>query len=260
MSLPTRCMPVLMLGPNDRLGRPRVEELRDFIGMVGAGVEGDSATRFRALLRRHSIAVRQRFHLATPTFYGSSGRSRIDFVATHPSVQFSRIFVNFTADRRLQLILAAGPRDQLAMDLVTSGMRHCPDLTRGRWDHEKSKKCSGIPLQGSLFSRNSRQKFATRRSWDVQRLATVCSHSSTVPFSNKLFSKTSSAKSVTPQERSSSSYGLRPKMPPFFLVTEACHVSIAPCQSLAVLVESRHQYFSIQRTKSVCHVQTFVNK
>ena len=144
-------MPVLMLGPNDRLGRPRVEELRDFIGTVGAGVEGDSATRFRALLRRHSIAVPQTFHLATPTFYGSSGRSRIDFVATHPSVQFSRIFVNFTADRRLQLILAAGPRDQLAMDLVTSGMRHCPDLTRGRWDHEKIEEMLWDPVARLTF-------------------------------------------------------------------------------------------------------------
>ena len=33
-------------------------------------------------------------------------------------------------------------------------------------------------------------------------LATVCSHSSAVPFSSKLFSKTSSSKSVIPQERS----------------------------------------------------------
>ena len=71
--------------------------------------------------------------------HGSSGRSRIDFVATSPSVQFSRIFVNFTAGRRLQLIPAAGPRDHmlLTMDLVTNGMRHSPDPTRGRWDHEK---------------------------------------------------------------------------------------------------------------------------
>ena len=54
-------------------------------------------------------------------------------------MQFSRIFVNFTAGRRLQLIPAAGPRDHmpLTMDLVTNGMRHCPDPTRGRWDHEK---------------------------------------------------------------------------------------------------------------------------
>ena len=37
MSLPTRCIPVLMLDLNGRLGRPRAE---------GAGVEGDSATRF----------------------------------------------------------------------------------------------------------------------------------------------------------------------------------------------------------------------
>ena len=43
----------------------------------------------------------------------------------HPFCQFSRIFVSFTAGRRLQL------------DLVTNGMRHCPDPTRGRWDREK---------------------------------------------------------------------------------------------------------------------------
>ena len=36
-------------------------------------------------------------------------------------------------------------------------------------------------------------------------------HSSAVPNSNRLLSKTSSAKSVTPHERSTSSYGLRPK-------------------------------------------------
>ena len=73
------------------------------------GVEGDSVTRFGALLRRHSIAVPQTFHLATPTFYGSSGRSRIDFVATLPSVQFSRIFVNFTAGRRVTVDTCCGP-------------------------------------------------------------------------------------------------------------------------------------------------------
>ena len=55
-------------------------------------------------------------------------------------MQFSRIFVNFTAGRRrLQLIPAAGPRDHmpLTMYLVTNGMRHSPDPTRGRWDHER---------------------------------------------------------------------------------------------------------------------------
>ena len=93
-----------MLDLNDRLGRPRVEEPHDLIGTVGAGVEGDSATRFGALLRRHSIAVPQTFHLATPTFYGSSGRSRIDVVATLPSV-------NFTAGTRLQSISAPRAAD-----------------------------------------------------------------------------------------------------------------------------------------------------
>ena len=88
MSLPTRCMPL-----NDRLGRSRVQEPHDLIGTLGAEVEGDSATRFRALVRRHSIAVPQTFHLATPTFYGSSGRSRIDFVATHLLCNF-RVFLS----------------------------------------------------------------------------------------------------------------------------------------------------------------------
>ena len=59
-------------------------------------------------------------------------------------------------------------------------------------------------------------------------LATVCSHTSAVPNSSKLFSKTSSAKGVHPHERSTSSYGLRRKIPPFLLVTDACHVSVAP--------------------------------
>ena len=149
MSLPTRCMPVLMLDLNDRLGRrPRAEEPHDLIGTVGAGVEGDSATRFRALVRRHSIAVPQTFHLATHIFYGSSGRSRIDFVATLPFVQFSRIFVNVTTGRRLQLIPAAGPRDNmpLTMDLVTNGMRHSLDPRVEGGITRKSKKCSRIPL------------------------------------------------------------------------------------------------------------------
>ena len=42
-----------MLHLNYRLGRPRAEAPHDLIGTVGAGVGGDSATRFRALLRRH---------------------------------------------------------------------------------------------------------------------------------------------------------------------------------------------------------------
>ena len=105
------------------------------------------------LLRRHSIAMPQTFHLATPTFYGSSGRSRIDFVATPPSVQFSRIFVKFTAGRRLQLIPVAGQRDHmpLTMDLVTNGMRHCPDPTRGRWDHEKIEEMLSDPVARLTF-------------------------------------------------------------------------------------------------------------
>ena len=148
MSLPTLCIPVLMLDLNDRLGRPHAEEPHDLIGTVGAGVEGDSATRFRAFVRRHSIAVPQTFHLATSTFYGSSGRSRIDFVATPPSVQFSRIFVHFTAGILLHLIPAAVPRDHmpLTMDLVTNGMRHCRDPTRGRWDHKKIEEMLPDPV------------------------------------------------------------------------------------------------------------------
>ena len=172
MYLPTRCMPVLMLDPNDRLDRPRGEEPHYLIGTVGAGVEGDSATRFRALVRRHSIAVPQTFHLATPTFYGSSGRSRIDFVATPPSVQFSCIFVYFTAGRRLQLIPAAGSHDHmpLTMDLVTNGMRHSPDPTRGRRDHEKIEEMLSDPVARLTFFKALETKI--RNSSIVGRAAT----------------------------------------------------------------------------------------
>ena len=125
--------------------------LKNLTGTLGAGV----ATRFRALVRRHSIAVPQTFHLATSTFYGSSGRSRIDFVATPHSVQFSRIFVNFTAGRRQKLIPAAEPCDHmpLTMDLVTNGMRHCPDPTRGRSRENRrnalGSRCKAHFLQGT---------------------------------------------------------------------------------------------------------------
>ena len=170
MSLPTRCMPVLMLDLNDRLVRPRAEEPHDLIGTVGAGVEGDSATRFRALLRRHSIAVPQTFHLATLAFCGSSGRSRIDFVAT-PLLCNSRASLSISRlVGVLQLMLAAGRRDHmpLTVDLVTNGMRHCPDPTRGRWDHEKIKEMFSDPAR-VIFFKELETKFATRRSWDLQR-------------------------------------------------------------------------------------------
>ena len=63
MSLPTRCMPVLMLDLNDR---PRAEEPHDLIGTVGAGVEGDSATRLRALVRQ--LLCHKRFIWLRPHF------------------------------------------------------------------------------------------------------------------------------------------------------------------------------------------------
>ena len=84
MSLSTQCLLVLMLDLNDRLGRPRAEELSDLIGEVGPGNEGDSATRFRALLRRHSIAVPSTFHLATPTFYGFQADDHELTLLPHP--------------------------------------------------------------------------------------------------------------------------------------------------------------------------------
>ena len=70
-----------------------------------------------------------------------------------PSVQFSRIFVKFTAGRRLQLIPVAGPRDHvpLTIDLVTNGMRHCPDPTRGRLNHEKIEAMLSDPVARLTF-------------------------------------------------------------------------------------------------------------
>ena len=152
MSLPTRCMPVLMLDLNDRLGRPRAEEPHDLTGTVGAGVEGDSATRFRAFVRRHSIAVPQTFHLATQTFFGSSGQSRIDFVAILLLCNF-RVFFQFHGWKTATVDSAAGP------DLVTNGMRHSPDPTRGRWDHEKLEEILSDPVARLPFFKELETKF-----------------------------------------------------------------------------------------------------
>ena len=50
-----------MLDLNDRLSRPRTEEPHDLIGTVGAGVEGDSATRFRAFYVDTQLLCHKRF-------------------------------------------------------------------------------------------------------------------------------------------------------------------------------------------------------
>ena len=66
----------------------------------------------------------------------------------------SRVFfVNFTAGRRLQLIPASEPHDHmpLTMDLVTNGMRHSPDPTRGRRDHEKIEEMLSDPVARLTF-------------------------------------------------------------------------------------------------------------
>ena len=107
MSLPTRCMLVLILYLIDRLGRPRAQEPHDLIGTVGAGVEGDSATRFGALLRRHSIAVPQTFHLATPTFLWFERTITNRFCCHTPFCAILAHLCQFQAGRRLQLIPVA---------------------------------------------------------------------------------------------------------------------------------------------------------
>ena len=69
VSLPTRCMPVLMLDCNDRLGRPRAEEPHDLIGTVGAGVEGDSATHVSEPLKVDTqLLCHKRFTWLHPHF------------------------------------------------------------------------------------------------------------------------------------------------------------------------------------------------
>ena len=114
-----------------------------------------------------SLLCHPLFRLATPTFCGTSGRSRMDFVATPPTVQYSRVFVDVTAGRRLQLIPSTSPRDHmpLTLDLVTTGLCR-PDPTCGRWDHEKIEDMlSRIPSRGSPSFRSLRQKTRTSTIW-----------------------------------------------------------------------------------------------
>ena len=95
MSLPTSCMPIFLLDLNDRLGQPRAEEPHDLIGTVGAGVEGDSATRFRALLRRHSIAVpHTRFIWLHPHFMFRADDHE-SILLPHTLLCNSRVFCTF---------------------------------------------------------------------------------------------------------------------------------------------------------------------
>ena len=99
------------------------------------------------------LQCHQHFTWRLPHFMVQAERSRIDFVATLPSVQFSRIFVNFSAGPRLQLIPSTGPRDHmpLTLGLMTGGGRDCPDPTRGRWDHEKIEEMLSDPIARLTF-------------------------------------------------------------------------------------------------------------
>ena len=57
----------------------------------------------------------------------------------------------------------------LTLDLVTNGMRHCLDPTRGRWDHEKIEEMLSDPFARLTFFKELETKFEIRRSCDVQR-------------------------------------------------------------------------------------------
>ena len=87
------------------------------------------------------LQCHQHFTWRLPHFYGSSGRSRIDFVATPPSVQFSRIFVKISAGRRLQLIPSTGPRDHMPARI--------PREEDG--DHEKIEEVLSDPIARLAF-------------------------------------------------------------------------------------------------------------
>ena len=83
-------------------------------------------------------------HTVSETFYVDSQLLyHKRFIWLHP---------HFTAGRWLQLIPAAGPRGHmpLTMDLG-NGMRHCPDPTDGRWDHEKIKGMLSDPVCKAHF-------------------------------------------------------------------------------------------------------------
>ena len=161
------------VGPKRPIGRPRADESPDLIGKVGGGGgrgnEGDSATRFRALLRCHSIAVPFNISLGHSHMLWFK-RTITNGLCCHTPRQCSSLASSpiFSAGRRLQLIPSLGPRDHvpLTLDLVTDGMRHCPDPTRPR---ENRRHALGSHRKAHFFSRNSRITSATQQLWDVQR-------------------------------------------------------------------------------------------
>ena len=172
MSLPTRCMPVLMLDlMTDRVGHaPKnhmtsleqwERESRETVPHVSEPSHVDTQLlchkRFIWLQSHFMVRVDDHESILLPPL---------------PSVQVSRIFVNFTAGRRLQLIPAAGPRNHmpLTLDLVTNGMRHCPDPTRGRWNHEKIKEMLSDPVARFTFFKKLETKI---RNSSIVGLATT---------------------------------------------------------------------------------------
>ena len=152
---------------------------------------------------------------------------------------------------------------------------HCP--SKIGQDHQLHR----VLLQAARFQRLIKSILCPANS----TLAIVCSAH---------FSFTSSANSVTPQERSLSSCGLHPKMPPFSLKTTphssgaflspmnspTCARPLAnaiwcqhfrkkppsPCEEeeFVDVTESRLDRYlrrlPVQRAESVCHVQTLIDK
>ena len=134
-SLPSRCVPILLLDANGRTGTVQSAA----IGAVQPQRQNRNGSLLHHLLLHHHMFAVNTFHPAGDTYFGCFGRnSRIDYVclpqSMHPVVR--QCTVLHAAGDRLQLIPSPGRRDHRP---VLVRFEHALSFqacdTRPRWDH-----------------------------------------------------------------------------------------------------------------------------
>lgn len=143
--LPSRCLPVLLLDANGRVGA----EPSPCVGEAEPQKQNYNGSLLHACLQHHHLFAVNTWYPCGPTYFGQFGNnSRIDYVCLPQSKQSSvqECTVLHSAGDRLQIISARGKRDHRPL-LVR--FRHCLSYEGSGfsvpWDRDKL--VSGV-LQG----------------------------------------------------------------------------------------------------------------